>query len=155
MSTPFDSPQRFESAMITAKVAKALRDSERRNAVSEQNRRILAKGDALLTKILSGSLLLNDTDQIEGISPSESGLSVYSRALTALKRLNDNQIHYTLTQHFKQYQSDIRRLIEFGQVDVDALTRLRGFFSALGDILREELASRAYDRPRDTLGVIN
>ena len=119
------------NSMLTAKVCQVLSSYRRRKHLDPQEAAVLTRAAELLLKILRGSLLIeNRPAELDGLSPSPTGLHEYIQALSALPDISKDA---NLTNVFMAYRKDITALAQGQHLEERALNSLEQFFDSLSE----------------------
>jgi len=132
-----DVGQTSANAMLTAKAAKAVSSFITTHQIDARQAAVLGRAAKLLSRIVEGSLLIENRQAITGLTPSHVGLAEYERALSAAKTLN--LLSTDLTELFLGYRSCLISLSEGAAVGNHKLDELKQFLTALSEFFYSDL----------------
>lgn len=127
------------NALLTAKLSKTLRVIVRGGSLGEHDTQAIARGAALLNRIIQGSLTLDQRNE-GGLSPSAAGLQEYGKALSAIRMLNNPTLRgQDTTDLLLRYRDRLLLLSSTGQMDANDASELDQFFSSLNSVFYAEV----------------
>lgn len=107
----------------------------------------LAEGADLISRIISGSLLVEDKQGEGGLAPSLEGLAVLGSALSVLRLLGSEIEEGGLTDLFMHYHSSLADLSKGGKAKEEDLATLKEFFEVLSRLIMNDIKSENLNLP--------
>ena len=145
-----DLSQTSANAILMARTSKVISGLIRGALMDERSQRVVTRAADFLTRIVEGSLLVEDK-QVQGFAPSHENLREYVRALSALQSLKLVSQDGSSADMFVRYRERLLQLTTGEHVSDDELQKLRRFFGALSSFFFSDLTRPASedrgDRP--------
>jgi hypothetical protein len=138
------------NAVLMARATKAIAGAIRGQAMDERNQRVVASAAEFLSKLVEGSLLV-ENKEVQGFAPSHESLREYVRALSALQQLKLVSANADSAQMFVNYHKGLLRLAAGENVSPDELRSLRSFFGALSSFFFADLTRPLSEERGDRL----
>jgi hypothetical protein len=145
-----DLSQTSANAILMARTSKVISGVMRGNLIDERSQRVVAQAAEFLTRIVEGSLLVEDK-QVQGFAPSHENLREYVRALSALQSLKLVSHDDSSAVMFVRYRERLLQLTTGEQVSIEELQKLRRFFGALSSFFFSDLTRPASEDRGDRL----
>lgn len=134
--------QTFKYILLTTKVVQVLQKFEKENQLKAQEKQILNRGAELIERIIEGALLV-EGKEVDNLSPTLEGLSVYGYALSTIETLNLVSKAGEFTDFFKNLYTQLK-CIEKEEKKSTKMDILKKFFEALGNAFRGDILKERY-----------
>ena len=138
------------NAILMARASKAISGAIRGQAMDHRNQRVVTNAAEFLTKLVEGSLLV-ENKEVQGFAPSHESLREYVRALSALQHLKLVSENANSADMFVSYRKGLLRLAAGEAVPTDELRSLRSFFGALSSFFFADLTRPMSEERGDRL----
>jgi hypothetical protein len=138
------------NAVLMARTTKAIAGAIRGQAMDERTQRVVTNAAEFLTKLVEGSLLV-ENKEVQGFAPSHESLREYVRALSALQHLKLVSANANSAEMFVNYRQGLLRLAAGEAVSTDELHGLRKFFGALSSFFFADLTRPMSEERGDRL----
>lgn len=137
--------QTFKYVLLTTKIVQVLQRYEKKEPLSTIDKQIISRGEALLEKIIEGSILVEGKELI-GLSPTLEGLSVYGYALSTIEALKFFKAE-GFTDFFKNLLTQLKKVKCEEKESVENISFLKKFFLSLGNAFRNDILKERYTAP--------